>query len=74
MAGQPELADAHSLRARDGMISPPRKLRQLTSPPKINQTRPVYPARVGPRLPSFDDWSDEEPEDAAPVKPWSRSA
>ncbi|OWY93230.1 hypothetical protein PHMEG_00037449 [Phytophthora megakarya] len=55
-------------------MTPPRKLRQLTSPPKISQTRPVYPVRVGPLLSSFDDWSDEESEDAKPVRPWSRTA
>ncbi|KAG2767944.1 hypothetical protein JG687_00000498 [Phytophthora cactorum] len=74
MAGQPELADVHSLKAADGMMTPPRKLRQLTSPPKISQSRPVYSVRVAPLLPSLDDWSDDEPEYAEPVKPWSQSA
>ncbi|ETI38431.1 hypothetical protein F441_15663 [Phytophthora nicotianae CJ01A1] len=74
MAGQPELADAYVLKAADGMTTPPRKLRQLMSPPTISQSRPVYSVRVAPLLPSLDDWSDEEPEDAEPVKPWSQSA
>ncbi|EGZ05789.1 hypothetical protein PHYSODRAFT_533367 [Phytophthora sojae] len=74
MAGEPESPNNQILKVADTVMTPPRKLRQLTSPPKINQTRPVYPMRIGPLMPSFDDWGDEEPEDAQPVKPWSRSA
>ncbi|KAL4169347.1 hypothetical protein KRP22_010267 [Phytophthora ramorum] len=74
MAGQPEHAQKHNLRAVESLMTPPRKLRQRTEPPKINQSRPVYPVRIAPLVPSFDDWSDEEPEDVEPVKPWSQSA
>ncbi|KAL3666813.1 hypothetical protein V7S43_008431 [Phytophthora oleae] len=74
MAGQPKHTEAHNLKVNDGMMTPPSKLRQLKSPPKINQSRPVYPVRIGPKLSMFDDWSDEEPEDAQPVKLWSQSA
>ncbi|KAE8884091.1 hypothetical protein PF005_g23359 [Phytophthora fragariae] len=74
MAGELESPNNQILKTTDGIMTPPRKLRQLTSPPKISQTRPVYPMRFGPLMPSFDDWSDEESEDAEPVKPWSRSA
>ncbi|EEY66419.1 uncharacterized protein PITG_03991 [Phytophthora infestans T30-4] len=74
MAGHSELADIHSPKDTDGMMTPPRKIRQLSSPPKISQSRPVYAVRAAPLFPSLDDWSDEEPEDAEPVKPWSQSA
>ncbi|KAG6618768.1 uncharacterized protein IUM83_01538 [Phytophthora cinnamomi] len=74
MAGEPESPNNQTPHAADALMTPPRKLRQLTSAPKINRTRPVYPVRIGPLMPSFDDLSDAEPEDAAPVKPWSRSA
>ncbi|POM70522.1 Hypothetical protein PHPALM_13023 [Phytophthora palmivora] len=74
MTGRVELVASRDPKAIDAVMTPPRKLRKLTSPPKINQSRPVYPVRVGPPLPSFDDWSDEEYEDAKPVRPWSQTA
>ncbi|KAG1697637.1 hypothetical protein DVH05_016076 [Phytophthora capsici] len=74
MAGQPEHSEAHRLKTDDSMMTPLRKPRRLKSPPKVSQTRPVYPVRIGPKITTFDDWSDEEIEDAQPVKPWSQSA
>ncbi|CAH0513393.1 unnamed protein product [Peronospora belbahrii] len=48
MSGQvEECTHFHDIKITDLIMTPPRKLRQLASPPKINQTRPVYSTRIG---------------------------
>lgn len=40
--------------------TPPRRLSRSSEPPRVARERAVFPLRVGPKLPSFDDDSDDE--------------